>query len=325
MSRRTPRPHPFSSVPPLDPSPAKRRAAGELVSKMAALESAGHHPLAKQARNELCEKAAALGLRYACVTVTEEPIPDPALDALPPAEYDRIEAISRAMYTHPEKQVAELERLVEKHPHIPMLRNHLAGAVEAAGDSERAGKIIEETARLFPRYLFAFCNRVMSLISKGRIEEARAMMETGPRGPVLTLPDFDPTREVFHVSEAASHAAATGRYLLATGRREAAQVQLNLLKRTAPQSAQYQHLKAAMEASDVRSAVVDALRRIMADGELRAQRRAAREAKKAAAGTAKPRVKKSKAPSEVEGTPKKGRAARGPATPPAPGQGPLGG
>lgn len=227
-------------------TPARRRSASELLGKMPALDHAGEHPVIDLARERLREQAAVMGMRFVGFTVTEAPIPDPALDALPRADYERIAKISREMYSRPQVHVAELERLVAKHPHIPMLRNHLAGALEAAGKRERAESLIEQTAKEFPTYFFAFCNHVLFLIADRRIDEARARVETGPRGPVFTLTDFDSTRDTFHISEAVSHAAMVGRYMLATGRREAAEVQLKMLSELAPQSPQYHCLASAM-------------------------------------------------------------------------------
>jgi hypothetical protein len=217
---------------------------------MAALDHAGERPMVDIARRRLHDQAAKMGMRLVSFTITQEPIPDPDLDALPRADYERIRKISREMYSRPQAHVAELERLVAKHPHIPMLRNHLAGALEAAGDRERAASIIEQTVKEFPTYFFAFCNHVLLLVADGRIDEARALIETGPRGPVFTLTDFDATRDTFHISEAISHAAMVGRYMLATGRREAAEVQLKMLRDMAPESPQFECLEEALRSSD---------------------------------------------------------------------------
>lgn len=232
---------------------------------MSALDVAANEPAAEEARERLRSQARAMGMRLVSFTVTEEPIPDPALAALPAADLRRIAAISRDMRTRPERHVSELERLVAKHPHIPMLRNHLAGALEAAGQRDRAAQIISDIARQFPTYFFAFCNHVMMLVSEGRIEEARGLVETGPRGPVLTLVDFDPSRDTFHISEAISHAAMVGHYMLATGRREAAEIQLKMLRDTAADSPQTRSLAAAMGRTDDLLDLAAALLRMAAE------------------------------------------------------------
>lgn len=283
------------------------------MSALDHVDAGGTNPAMNITRQRLQEKAASMGMRYMSVTVTTEPIPDPALDALPRSDLDRIIAIARDMYTRPEAHVDELERLAAKYPHIPTLRNHLAGALEASGQRKRAEQLIAQTAREFPTYLFAFCNYVMMLLVDGKVDEAREMVEIGARGPVLTLWDFDPTRDTFHISEAISHAAMVGHYMLATGRHEAAKVQLDILKQTAPESPQYRSLAAAMKRCKDPLTLMAAVLMAKAQAELRAERRAAK-AKKQGAGTpdrssAKPSTpqrvvnKRVKKPSESLGAP----------------------
>lgn len=248
---------------------------------MSSLDNAGESPVVDVAREQLREQAKSMGMRLVSFTVTEEPIPDPSLEALPRADYERIAVISRDMRTRPQKHLAELERLVAKYPHIPMLRNHFAGALEAAGHRDRAAAIVSDAAREFPTYFFAFCNHVMLLVAEGRIEEARNLVELGPRGPVFTLPDFDPTRNTFHISEAISHAAMVGQYMLATGRFEAAEFQLDILRKTAPDSPQCRGLARAMgEADDHLLALSASLLRTAAALQRRAERRKAQATKR---------------------------------------------
>lgn len=240
ISSRTP------SAPKSEVTPEVRKRGARLLRQYADIDSAGDDPVIVRSRESLREQAQALGLRFVTVTIVEEPIPDPAIEALPRAERERIEAISHDMYKRPETHMAELERLVARHPHIPMLRNHLAGALNAAGARDQANELIAETARLFPTYVFGLCNHVLTLISQGMIDEARAIVETGPRGPLFVLSHVDPTREVFHISEAISHAAMVGHYMLASGRLEAAAVQLKILKQSGPDSSQCRSLASAM-------------------------------------------------------------------------------
>ena len=216
-------------------------------------------------------------MRLVSFTVSREPLQDPVLEALPRAEYERIIAISHDMRTNPRKHLAELRRLVERHPRIPLLRNQLAGALDAAGERAQAAAIVAETAHEFPTYVFAFCNHVMMLVSDGRIEQARALVETGPRGPVFTLIDFDPTRDTFHISEAMAHAAMVGHYMLATGRFDAAEFQLDVLEKTAPDSPQYRNLARAMGRGDGdRLDLPGAVRRLSAQSKRQSERRAQR-------------------------------------------------
>lgn len=264
-----------------DVTPAQRRRAGELLSRMAATDSAGKAGGADAARDAVRKQIEKDGLRLVSLTITEDPIPGPDLDAIPRADYERVLTISRDMYTCPQKHVDELDRLVEKYPHIPMLRNHLAVATEAEGRRDRAAEIIAETVARFPTYVFAFCSHVINLLSRGNVMEARGLVETGSRGPLFTLSSFDPMRDVFHISEAVAYAAMVGRYLLATGKPDAAKVQLDLLKRIAPKGEQYRSLDAMIRRGDGHHFLLAAaLVKAKAQLEESAERRKAREAKK---------------------------------------------
>jgi hypothetical protein len=156
--------------------------------------------------------------------ISYEPMPDPAVEALPQAERDRIMELSEQLYENPRGAplVAELESLVEQHPDIPMLRNHLACALGAAKEDERAKGMIAEIVRLFPRYVYGFATHIAMLLRDRKIDEARLLLEDGPRGPLMLIAQFDPTRRVFHSSEVVCYTAVVAQYLAATDRLEAA-------------------------------------------------------------------------------------------------------
>jgi hypothetical protein len=99
--------------------------------------------------------------------------------------------------------------------------------------------------RLFPSYLFGFC--ITALLARGDIDEARNLVETGPAGPRFMLTAFDPSRTVFHISEATAYSAMVGHYFLSTDRPQLAEVQLQMLEDTAPDSPQTQILAQRIE------------------------------------------------------------------------------
>lgn len=63
-------------------------------------------------------------------------------------------------------------------------------------------------------------------ISKSRVDEARQPVQTRPRGLLLQLTEFDPSRSTFHIGEVTAFAAMVGRNMLATGRFEAPAMRL---------------------------------------------------------------------------------------------------
>lgn len=191
-----------------------------------------------------------MGLRLERLTITTEAIPDPALESIPAPDRKRIDAIWGDRHTGPQKHVGELKDLIARHPHIPMLWNHYAIALEASGQSAEAFRIIEETARKFPGYIFGLCNYVMVLLDTGRLDEARAIVEPESQRSLLSLIGVDPARSTFHITEAVAHASMAGHYLLATGRREAAVVQLEMIEQLAPDGPECRSLAIQMSDDD---------------------------------------------------------------------------
>lgn len=187
-----------------------------------------------------------MGLSLISLTVTEGHVPDPVMDALSPQILRQIAAVTESMYTRPASQVKKLRALIAKHPQVPVLRNHLAVALACAGDDGEAERVIAACAAEFPDYVFGVCNFVLMLVQQGRLEEARAVIEDGPKGPRMVLSSFDAGRDTYHISEALTHASAVGHYLLATGRPEEATRQLELLARIGPDSGQCLSLLAAL-------------------------------------------------------------------------------
>ncbi len=205
-----------------------------LLTAMAALDDVEDTPGVEAERAALRARAEAVGVRLMSFMITEEPIPDPAIERLSKRERDRIERVTHGMFQDPASQVGELEELVARHPGLPMLRNHLAGALQAAGEIERAGAMIEETAGRFPDYLFGFANWVMWLVQEGRSDEARALLEPEGGPGRMGFAAFDPGREVFHLTEVVCYTATVGHYLLTTGRRREAERQLAMCREIAP-------------------------------------------------------------------------------------------
>ena len=216
-----------------------------------ALDHVKDDALREEGMKELRARASATGMTLHSMEVTHEPMLDPGVEALSDSDQARIEAITHRMYDDPASQYDELVALVAEHPGIPMLRNHLAGALEARGERDRAHEVIEETTRLFPDYIFGFANYVMVLLAEGEIDRARAIMEEGPRGPMLFIGAFAPSRTIFHSTEVACYAGMMGHYLVATDRLDGAKVSLEMMKDILPEHPQTQQLADRIEEAEL--------------------------------------------------------------------------
>lgn len=247
-------------------SGAGRADSAALLDELATLDKLGDTPDAEAARAAVRARASAAGLTLHSFTITEEPLPDPAIDRLSKPQRDRIERVSRRMFEDPASLVGELEGLVAKHPTIPILRNHLAGALQASGDIDRAASMLEETARRFPDYLFGFANWVIWLLQEQRLDEARALLEPEGGPARMTFVAYDPQREVFHLTEVVAYTAMVGHYLLSTGRRREAERCLSMCLDLAPDHPQTLALEDRVEGVRVLEVVRQGVAKLLERG-----------------------------------------------------------
>ncbi len=106
-----------------------------------------------------------------------------------------------------------LTKLIMKHPGMPVWRNYLYTWYLSAGRNEQAQRIIEETHKLFPDYLFARAATCRHLIRDGRAHDAVELLHGK-----LDVADLYPNRKVFHLSECRIFTLAATECLAATGR-----------------------------------------------------------------------------------------------------------
>lgn len=106
-----------------------------------------------------------------------------------------------------------LTKLIMKYPAMPVWRNYLYTWYLSAGRQEQAQRIIEETHKLFPDYLFARAAACRHLIRDGRAGDALDLLQHK-----LDVADLYPNRKVFHVSECRIFTLAATESLAATGK-----------------------------------------------------------------------------------------------------------
>ncbi len=231
-------------------SPALARPeVDDLLTAVKALDELGDSPEVQAKRADLQARARERGTQIKSFSISLEPMPDPKILSLPPSQREQIEAVTLAMLRNPAAQLAKVRALVAQHPDIAILRNHLAMALDRSGRFEESERVLAQCFKDFPTYIFGFANYLTALLNTNRLDAARVLVESDPRGPLFNCCDFDPTREVFHISEVVSCFYAIGRYLLATDRAESAQVLLDGLLQIAPKSPQTRDLSRRMSAA----------------------------------------------------------------------------
>lgn len=241
---------------------------GDLLAATVVLHPFDDDPAAHAANNEL-RQAAENGSQLANIEITKDPLPDPAVDSLPPIEQERIKGITRQIIVNPAPLVAHLEMMVQQYPHIPLLHNHLAGALNAAGQYDRAATVIAKMYAQFPDYIFGFANQIMTLLGRGAVDEARRLIEPDPpRRPLFLPTSFAPTRDVFHVAEVVCYCAMVGHYLISTDRAAGAKSYLDMCRHLAPDHAQTRSLQTRLKRLNLPAKMLEAIERTEAQPEV---------------------------------------------------------
>lgn len=233
------------------------------------------------------------GLQLVEMKIVDEPIPDPTVDAMPKEDRLRLEELQPKVFKNPGRLLKELEALAARNPRVPKLQNFLLAALQATGDHKRAAEVCARTVRDFPSYVFGFCTLVQMKVGEGKLDEARALVEQGPNGPRFLLPQFDPSRDTFHVSELVAYTSMVGRYLAARGRVEEAVAQLEMMEEIAPGCRQAEALCEAIERAELSGLLTSMTERLLAEQKPRAPR------KKAGGATKPPRRPRSGKPPET--------------------------
>jgi tetratricopeptide (TPR) repeat protein len=157
--------------------------------------------------------------------ITDEPLPAAAFDRLPEEVQARINALYEAVLKpRPRQALADVRALIAQYPEIPQLHNYLYAARYNLGEHAEATRVIQETVRCFPDYLF------------GRIAWAEECLRRREPAKIAEIfaGKFDlrllyPHRVRFHRTEVLGFHSIVARYFLALGNREQAQRSYDLM------------------------------------------------------------------------------------------------
>ncbi|WP_313950444.1 hypothetical protein [Accumulibacter sp.] len=157
--------------------------------------------------------------------ITNEPIADAAFDRLPADVQERINALyPKVMKNQPREALAEVRVLIKQYPEIAQLHNYLYAACHNMGEHAEAARVLEETVRRFPDYLF------------GRIALAEDCLRRGEAARIAEIFDHKldlrllyPERVRFHVTEVLGFQSIVARYFHAQGEQELAQRSYDLM------------------------------------------------------------------------------------------------
>lgn len=175
--------------------------------------------------------------------ITTEPIDDDLQElGLTAEQLERINRISEELHgPHPERVTPTLEKLVEEFPNVPKVWNHLAIAYQAMGRHADEERVIEETYRRFPDYLFGLTNYGMQRIHQGHPEEIPQILHGN-----FALHELMQGRRRYHLSEARSYFGLLASYFLAVQDLEQASTYLDMLEELDPDHPLTQQVRSRM-------------------------------------------------------------------------------
>jgi tetratricopeptide (TPR) repeat protein len=178
------------------------------------------------------------GVRLLEYEITFDPLPSEHFAALPPHVQETINRLYYLAQDSPREAIGELRRMIEEYPDIPMLYNYLSGAYASAGMREEAERVIEENYRRNPEYLFARLNYADLCLRRRDYDTVLELLKGK-----FDLKDYYPERSCFHISEFTGFSHVVGTYLALTGKRDAAMVVYEGLRRVAPKHPSTKHLR----------------------------------------------------------------------------------
>lgn len=182
----------------------------------------------KKARTQPAQKRA-VGMKEIYINncrIVYDPITDEYSSLAPP---DIEKEISHDLYImagkEPRKALSRLLELKTLYPEHTRIYNFLAKAYITLGSWSRAKKILEESYRRNPEYLFAKVNYASICMQHGEAEKVPAIMENK-----FDLGELYPHRNEFHVTEAVAFYGIIGLYQAETGELVNSRAMLQLLE-----------------------------------------------------------------------------------------------
>ncbi len=107
------------------------------------------------------------------IQITDEPIREKN-EALA----EEIEDLFYKSRSNPRKAIPRLEKIIKKHPHIPSLKNYLFASLTLSGQTLKAKKVLEDTLKKHPKYIFGITNTILNLKTKKELKAQEHLLGT---------------------------------------------------------------------------------------------------------------------------------------------------
>jgi len=157
--------------------------------------------------------------------ITDEPLPDASFDQLPVNVQEQINSLhDQVLKSRPKAALAVLEALIKQYPDVTQLHNYLFITHYNLGKKAEASRVLQETVRRFPDYLFARISLAEQCLNQGEADKVKDIFEGK-----FDLKLLYPKRERFHYSEVLGLECVVARYFHAQGNQVLALKSYNLM------------------------------------------------------------------------------------------------
>jgi hypothetical protein len=182
------------------------------------------------------------------------PIREEWYDTLRPAARAAIPRLHGAIQDRPSAaDVAELEGLVERYPHVPVFYNFLNIAYGRVGQEEKRRTLIGRCRAVLPDYLFGKIGEAEQLLYDGEYDAFAELW-----GGCYDLRELYPHRSQFHLSEFAGFYSLVARYHHLMGNHDEAARIWEMLLDVAPDEGATKMLDSELELETLKI-LIDAL------------------------------------------------------------------
>lgn len=195
-------------------------------------------------RNDLCFCGSGKKYKKCCInspaqgrikleisTISYEPIDSEGMDEVLNADKSTILGLYNLCKDDPEQALKISSNYIKKYPQLPMLYNYLYIAYRMSDKPQQAIKVLKETVRLFPNYLFALVEYILYLLRRGEVDKVSEVLKNAN-----TLSQLYPKRDIFHVSELKSFSYAMASYQICLKDFDQAKVYLEILRQISQDS-----------------------------------------------------------------------------------------
>jgi len=162
--------------------------------------------------------------------ITTDPLETPGYARLPESLRDQLqEFYDGGLTRRPKIVIARVRPLIEQYPDVPQPYNYLYQAYRVLGDQANAERVLKETRRRFPDYLFGRIAYANECLQRGELDQVTEVF-AGKYELKLLYPD----RNRFHISEAVGFYSTMAWYFHGRGNHAQADFYYKLLQQFDP-------------------------------------------------------------------------------------------